>query len=113
MKFIVRRTSGHGDDESPCKGAIKGTYVMVDERVVDDPSKLRGSTKDDWYAAGRNHRVEKGHIKRDYDDEAWFIEVKSLHDLLKLSSKHGEIIVSRYFMNHDLWSLEIYDDYRE
>jgi hypothetical protein len=88
MKFIIRRTSGRGDDESPCKGAVKGHYIRVDERVVDDP-------------------------ERDYDDEAWFLEVKSLHDLLKLSSKHGEIIVSKYFMNHDLWSLEIYDDYRE
>jgi hypothetical protein len=44
------------------------------------------------------------------DPEAWYIDLRSLEDLIALSERLGPIIV---FAGDDGPSLEIYDDYRE
>lgn len=107
MLFRISRTSIC--EGKPCDEAISMTTVRIDERGVDDPAKIRayyGENTDWWYSNGRNHRVENGHIKRDFDDEAWYVEISSLDELMKFIDKYGCIVVS-------LSSIEIYDDYRE
>ena len=55
--------------------------------------------------------MENGHIKRDFDDEAWFIY---LDDILEFARKHGEIVVMpNYYFNPEIPMIEIYDTYRE
>ena len=113
---MVRRTSGHYSDEaSPVKGAVREKYTRIDERTCNDPKKIpahRGGDGD-WYERGTNHRVEKGRIRRDFEAEAWFLDVDSLDALLKLADKNGEVIVGWCSNNSSIRQLEIYDDYRE
>lgn len=69
MKFLISRTSIWGD-KKPYKNACLDTFIRIDERTVDDPSKLNHkSSRENWYDEGSNHRVENGHIKRGFVDE--------------------------------------------
>jgi hypothetical protein len=115
MKFVVSRTSDMLREGQPCKEAVKLPYLRIDERSVDDPKKIAfyGHKDEWWFSEGKNHRVEHGHIKRDYDAEAWFLEINSLDELMKFQEKYGQIVIQRYMFNHDILELEIYDSYRE
>jgi hypothetical protein len=111
---MISRTSIWSDEKQPCNEAYIDTYVRVDERTVDNPEKLNGiGNKKDWYENGKNHRVENGHIKRDFDDKAYFIDINSLEELTDLYIKYGELIIGKSFWNPDIPSIEIYDSYRE
>ena len=117
MKFIIDRSSLGWwlAKKAPYDGAIMETCIRVDERTTDAPEKVpshNGETEW-WYEKGRNHRVEDGHIKRDFDAQAWFIEINSLEELLALIANEGDIVVGYSNMNSDIPYIEIYDDYRE
>lgn len=114
MKFSVTRTSCY-NDKKPCEGAKKEKCLHVDERTVKSPKMLsRVMTEEDWYGTGKNHRVENGHIMRDMDTTAWFIELNTLEELLEFTKKHGQCIISESDWSvKDCPSIEIYDDYRE
>ncbi len=58
--------------------------------------------------------MENGHIVRDVDTNAWFIEINTLEDLLKSIKKHGSCVVSESdWLIKSCPSIEIYDTYRE
>ena len=86
--------------------------VRVDERTVSDPALLRKGSQD-WYKEGRNHRVENGRIRRDFDGEDWFIEINSLDELAAFSKLYGEIVIGQAWDREGYMRLEIYDTYRE
>ncbi len=111
-RFIVSRTSVWDNETSPCEGAVKRPCVRVDRRTTDDPAKIPAHlTKSAWwYAGGRNHRVENGQIARDFDDEAWFIDIQSIRDFV---AKHGRVVIGETWRCDDFLEIEIYDDYRE
>ena len=111
MKFLIERTSTY--DEQPCSEAMREPCVRIDERVVAKPDKLPGGRKA-WFAEGRNHRVEHGHIMRDFDDEAWFVEISDLPALMEFVEKYGAVILgaTSWWMG-PYPHIEIYDDYRE
>jgi len=115
MEYMIKRTSGYDDETPPCKEAYRRAYARVDERTVDDPKKISvfKGRPERWYSEGKNHRVERGHIKRDFDDEAWFIEVKDLDALNALHKKYGDIIILDSWESPNIPAIEIYDDYRE
>lgn len=114
MKFIISRTSLWNDEEKPCEEAIKDKYIRVDERTIDSPEKFNHKyERDNWFSEGTNHRIDNGHIKRDFEDEDWFIEINTLDDLIKFQQKYGDIIIQDGFMNPDIKEIEIYDSYRE
>jgi hypothetical protein len=113
MKFKVSRTSSYEDEVPPCEGCVKGQYTRIDERTIDDPNKSAGVYARQWYERGTNHRVENGHIKRDFIDEGWFIEIPTLEDLVTFLDTHGPIVLERFHENTSILELEIYDDYRE
>ena len=122
MEFMISRTSLYGaDDRAPHERAYKKAYIRVDERTTDDPEKIPHEGGGRWYKSGRNHRVENGHIMRDYDDEAWFIEIKDLDDLIQFTKTLGggtlggtkEIVFGESYWNNRMIQIEIYDDYRE
>ena len=46
-----------------------------------------------------------------YDGFAWFINIGTIEDLLKLSDSLGYSLIVSYAYNHP--NIEIYDDYRE
>jgi len=114
MKYTISRTSNWDDAVAPCKEAIKETCVRVDERTVNDPSKIscfKGNN--DWYDKGTNHRVENGHIMRDFPHEDWFVEV---NDIMKFGEKYGTLILNVHsgcIYAKGFPHIEIYDDYRE
>jgi len=113
MKYIIERTS-KSSKKLPCEEAYIDTYIRIDERTIDDPKKLNGMfDRNNWYKLGKNHRVEDGHIKRDFKIKAYFIDINSLEELNKLSNKYGELIISSSFDNENIPSIEIYDTYRE
>lgn len=112
MKFKISRTSTCCNQ--PCIEAKKEKCMRVDERTVDSPDKLNvENDRENWFKKGTNHRIENGHIKRDIEDEDWFIEVNTLKDLIKFQEKYGDIIIYQSWMNKNIKEIEIYDDYRE
>ena len=46
-------------------------------------------------------------------DYEWSIEVGSLEELVSLCSKYGDLIIERYSRAGEVYTIEIYDDYRE
>ena len=113
MRFMITRTS-ENRHRCPHPSARKEKFIRIDERTVDDPSMLPALV--DWYSSGTNHRVEDGHIKRDFEDEGWFIDVSTLEDLLRLVDEMGSPVMVDCdcdWNNPTIWSLEIYDGYRE
>lgn len=111
MEFLVSRTSGGVE-------AIDGVYekecIRVDERTVNDPKKLPvGLDRNLWYERGTNHRVEDGHIKRDFSTKEWFIDLPDLDALIGFTEKYGEVIIGVWYQNTSIKHLEVYDDYRE
>lgn len=110
MKFKISRTSDWGENQ-PCEEAFKGKYIYVDERSVDDASKLKyRDAQNDWYSNGSNHRIENGHIKRDFMQDGWMIKVNSIKQLIDFVSKYGDVVISTHFGTPEI---EIYDTYRE
>jgi len=57
--------------------------------------------------------VENGHIKRDFEEEGWFVEISTLSQLLEFEDENGEIIIKKSTDNPAIPEIEIYDDYRE
>lgn len=113
MKFKVTRTSRF--DGKPCAEAVKEPYTRVDARTAAAPelvSAYRDKPTDWWFGEGRNHRVERGHMKRDFDAEGWFIEIPDLSALMAFRDKYGQLIIGTAF-DAPIDSIEIYDDYRE
>ena len=121
MEFKISRTS-LGNDKKPCDDAYRKKIIRIDERgfksFEEHDEKLPKDKK--WLERGFNHKIlppnEKigyEHIYREFDDEIWAIEIKTLEELLELKRKYGEIIVSTAFENPSINELEIYDDWRE
>lgn len=114
MKFKVSRTSVW-HEERPCEEAYIDSYIYVDERCVDDPSKILayGGNTDWWYSEGTNHRVVNGCICRDFVKQGYFVDIITLDDLLLFYKKYGEIIITGLNDETNITEIEIYDDYRE
>ena len=116
MKFVLTRTSRHYcyDDmnEKPDKDCFLDDFVRTDERTTDDPMKNK-HIGPAWYRNGENHRVENGHIKRDFKEKNWFVEISKLEELLKFVEQKGTIVLQKCDSNKDIFEIEIYDDYRE
>jgi len=116
MKFQIKRTSSWGN--KPCDEAFLDKYTRIDARTTDDPCKIPcyfdnpEKAKKMWFGEGSNHRVENGWIKRDFEDEGWFIEINSLEELMKFHEKYGNLVINSDYSS-SISTLEIYDDYRE
>lgn len=109
MEFIIRCTSGR----EVVDGVYEKEFTQIDERTVNDPKKLPHPSNINWYENGSNHRVENGHIKRDFQRTERFITIPDLPALLEFIAKHGRIVIEQAWQNPDILQLEIYDDYRE
>ena len=118
-KFLVSRVRRWSEEnDKPCDGAVWEAFTSIDERIFDDPSKIpsyqRCGSTDEWYAHGENHRVENGHIKRDFESHAWFIEIEILGELMEFIKEQGyDAIIGKAAQNDSLYSLQIYDGYVE
>ena len=113
MKFAVTRTSTNGQ---PCEEAVLEEYIRIDEYDADNPEKVGINPRNTswWYDRGENHRVENGHIKRDFRTTGWFIEINSLDDLIAFKNKYGSLVIEDDPYNRNQFArIEIYDDYRE
>lgn len=115
MKFLLTRTSTGVEESKPHEKAYLDTYIRVDTRSVDDPSKCHYDfDRETWYTEGTNHRVENGFIMRDIKECAWYINFNTLEELIELKKEVGtELILSDSIYEENVFSIEIYDDYRE
>ena len=110
---MISRTSDWSNCK-PCEGAFEDSYIKVDERMIDTPEKFKlKSDREEWYKNGENHRVENGHIKRDFEFKGWFININSLDQLNQFVKTYGDIVIYQNYSNPDTLEIEIYDDYRE
>ena len=115
MKFHVSRTSLWDHEEPPCAEAFRDTYTRIDVRNTGDPAKIpafKGKSAW-WYEDGTNHRVEDGHIKRDFVDKDWFIELADMDALLAFMAAEGSLVIQPCWYNASELEIEIYDGYRE
>jgi hypothetical protein len=115
MKFEISRTSVWNIEVPPCDGAVKMETLRPDARHYGSPeeydkAQARYSRFKPWMSEGKNHRIADGNIIRDFDWEAWFIELNSLEELMSFISSEGPCVILRGEINP---SIEIYDDYRE
>ena len=119
MKFYICRTSVYEDDESPVDGSFKQECLKVDSRTFKSPEEHDerlggGENFKPWNSEGLNHRIVDGGIARDFESDAWFIEIDSLEELMEFSKAHGELVVSStYWAVKGHPRIEIYDGYRE
>ena len=64
----------------------------------------------DPYIHGNVPPCEEAINKSNYE---WFIEVNSLEELVYFCDKYGDIIIGKPFGVNGMYTVEIYDDYRE
>lgn len=112
MLYRIRRTSLWDEKTPPCKGAERRKCIRVDARTCKSAKEFDRDVTSrfgdkPWRSEGRNHRVVKDGIEREFDYEDWFIEIT---DLVEFARKHGELVLG--FRHRDPY-IEIYDDYRE
>ena len=110
MEFLLGRVEG-SIEERPVEGAYKKEFIRVDERSADAPEKIpfyEGNASL-WYDKGTNHRVENGHIKRDFKEFAWFIEIDSLGELLEFLARNGSFTMYRSYRNSKFIEIELQD----
>ena len=120
MKFIIKRTSGLANS-SPCVEAKEEQVVRIETRTPfhspEEFDKKFAYREGSWLSVGTNHRIDKnGYICRDCEMmNVWTIEINSIEELIALSRKYGEIIITDHYLDiNDMHpTLEIYDDYRE
>jgi hypothetical protein len=97
MKFVISWEK----EDKPFMDCELKEITLVDERMVDDPSKVIyfcGET-DWWYKEGTNHRIENGHIKRDLVKPGWCKEISSLEELLDIVKGRASLKISWYCEN--------------
>ena len=113
MEFMINRTSIL-TDEKPCEEAYIKKYIYKDTRKLTSFEEYDNMFKENFTDNGINHRINKqGYIERELESKAWFIKLDSLEELLEFTNKYGNIILDKSFFNHDIYTIEIYDDYRE
>lgn len=108
MEFRVTRISEWDDETSPCEGAYKDEFTIVDIQCFASFEEFKSHYNKSFLADGSNHELTSdGCIYRELRARPrWKIEIQDLEHLQKFSQRHGKIIVSG---EH----LEIYDNYRE
>ncbi len=105
MKFLISRASYK---EPPCEGAVKEDILRKDIRNL--PMKLIKGFMD----YGFNHKNINGGCQREFKENKYVIELKSLEDIIKLTKSVGSLVIE----NNDTYSnldgtIIIYDDYLE
>ena len=121
MEFKITRTSLWSEDK-PCNEAYIKKIIRIDERgfssFEEHDEKLPRDTK--WLEEGFNHKIVSAnkrcthnHIYREFNDEIWAIKIDTLEDLLKLTDKYGDLVITTAYENNNIYEIEIYDDYRE
>lgn len=118
MKFIVSRTSGLLSDDKPIEEAFLYPHEQWHTRTLTEEEfdKKFGGQEGLWRSKGTEHKTEnEGQwiARREADKELWTVEIESLHELMHLSKKYGDIIIREKDYNSTSPKIEIYDDYRE
>ncbi len=119
MKFIVTRTSHCCNYETkPCDEAKEIEIPRYDIRRMTEEEYNRKFGKEYglWRSEGTNHTtINRGKwIKRQLGiEKVWYIEIKSLEELMSFQDKYGDLVLTRVCFNDEYKEIEIYDSYRE
>lgn len=105
MKYQITRTSLFGKQQ-PCSEAVREPIIREDHRTWKSVEAIpTDQARTEWLANGRNHRVDRGPrggavgIARDFDDEAWFITINTLEELMALYEKYGDLLLRASWEN--------------
>ena len=113
MEFLVTRTSDWSYSK-PCDEAYEKNYMRKDVRTINSFEEYDNRFKDNFLDTGINHKInDSGYIEREFEDEAWFVKIDTLEELLEFTNKYGEIVFGKAYDNDEMNRIEIYDDYRE
>lgn len=110
MKYIIEKTSAWNNQPIP-------TAYIEKVHKYDYRRKPRKDEKYPWYEKflTSNHDItltEDGLLRgvRNNAEDVWVGEIEDLH---KFVEQYGRIILDKPSCEEGLWSVEIYDDYRE
>lgn len=117
MKFLIRRTSYHGDDKPPITGAEKvhvtATTLCTCKTLAETKTHMWAKTWF-WRSDKFNQREVPGGTACDYKVDSYAISVGSLEDLMELVEAEGRIVIEggdSCYGNGP--RIEIYGSYRE
>ncbi len=109
MKYIIERTSAWGKQPIP-------TAHVEKVHKYDYRRKPKKNERLPWYeeflASCHDIKETPNELRgvRNEPEEVWVDEIEDLH---KFVEQHGCIILNKPSCEEGLWSVEIYDDYRE
>ncbi len=102
MEFLIGRTSGRIKEEKEkphIKAHIK-EVTATDSRSISKKALMADKYKwkqwgEKWYEKGENHREESGHIKKNFKEDIWAIDIE-VEDILKFMIDVGSPICLSY-----------------
>lgn len=109
MKYIIERTSAWSEQPIP-------TAHVEKVHKYDFRRKPKKNEKYPWYeeflASCHDIKETPNGLRgvRNEPEEVWVDEIENLH---KFVEQYGCIILNKPSCEEGLWSVEIYDDYRE
>lgn len=92
MKIVIKKGE-YNVRPLNCIHLQKEVVLWIDERYVDHPSKLKNVDKN-WCKEGINHRVEKGHIKRDFRVIEWVGDL-TIENLITILDNHSKCEINK------------------
>lgn len=112
MKFQVGRTSVWSG--KPCEEAYQDEFTRIDVRTFGSFEEYDERFRDNWTDKGENHCInERGRIQREFKEMDWFIDIKSLEELIDFKNKYERIVIEESWDNPNITRIEIYDTWRE
>ena len=112
MKYIVKRTSLHGNSDcKPCEEAtIEPIHKML--AITIPMYEKTNHYKDCVVFTKTENDIMIGHYK--VPEGAWVVDIPDLKALHEFIKKYGECIIYDNCMNYEgYYVIEIYDDCRE
>ena len=117
MRFIISRYRNQDEADPPCDEAIWTKIIRVDERTANHPAKIpmnhrlsNQEAMDWWHGDGANHRIENGHIKRDFIDCAWIVDLNTYGEFLAFYRKYGPLTIEPSILNRDYTEIVLEHD---
>src|SRR5699024_10221117 len=88
MEFLVTRASDWSYSK-PCDEAYQKDYMRKDIRTLKSFEEYDNRFRDNFLDTGINHKInDSGYIEREFEDEAWFVKIDTLEELLEFTSKY-------------------------
>lgn len=118
MIFEVVRTSGANRyNERPLKPCDEAEWsVFIEKEFLTLHLLEKWSHYDiaQWMTEGMNHQtMPDGSYVKEVKRQGWAIKINTMDDLEAFVKKYGDVVINTPGRRSEIYTLEIYDDYRE